>query len=180
MMRTLLVTLLLAVSLSGCASRGSFISFAGSLPEKAAVSAIAADAVSTLAGMYPPGHTVLRLLPAREAENGFALALENGLRAEGLTLASGDAPGSVVMAYVLDDLEEKAAWYLQLRLYDDKAGFRAIARAYTASGQPEAGHSRTVVEAPASAWKDFVDAAGEKAGRAYDVTREALTRQVTP
>ena len=50
---------------SGCASRGPLGSFCGPLPEAAAVTAIAADAVIYLAGLYPSGHTTLRLLPAK-------------------------------------------------------------------------------------------------------------------
>ena len=40
-------------------------------------------------------------------------------------------------------LDEKSAWYLQLRLSDPNGGGKAIARSYTASGQPEAGQSQT-------------------------------------
>ena len=150
---------------SGCASRGPVGSFCGPLPERSAVTAIAADAVACLAGLYPPGHTTLRLLPAKEAENGFASAFESGLRARGFTVAADASPDAVIVAYTLDALYEKdkkAAWYLQLRLSDGIT----IARAYTAAGQPEAGRSRTEFEDLRSALEKFADAAKDKAGRA--------------
>ncbi len=166
-MRALIFSLLLAVCLiSGCASRGPIGSFAGPLPEKDAVSAIAGDAVSILSDMYPPGHTTLHVLPAKEAENGFALALDNGLRARGFTLAA-DGVDAVSVAYILDMLEDKAAWYLRLRLSDGKA----IARVYDALGQPEAGQSRTVLES-----SSMLDAAKEKAGKALDAARDFLNQ----
>jgi len=141
-MRAFLLSLILAVALtSGCAMRGPANSFCGPLPGESAVTAIADDAVSTLASLYPPGHTTLRLLPAKGLENGFAVALEKGLRAKGFTLAPTDASG-ISVAYTLDRLDEKAAWYLQLRLSDGNA----IARAYASDGSPEAGQSRIVPE----------------------------------
>ena len=109
-MRAFLLFLVLAVALTpGCAMRGPVSSFCGPLPGEPAVTAIANDAVSTLASLYPPGHTTLRLLPAKGLENGFAVALEKGLRAKGFTLAPTDT-GGVSVAYTLDRLEEKAAW----------------------------------------------------------------------
>jgi hypothetical protein len=160
----------LAVCLvSGCAKPGPIGSFAGPLPEKPAVAAIAADAVSILMGLYPPGHTAVRLLPAKDAENGFAVAFENGLRAKGVTLAAPDASDALTLAYTLDMLEDKAAWYLQLRLSDPNGGVKAIARAYDAHGQPEAGQSRTVLES-----SSILDAVREKTGRAYEATRDFL------
>ena len=178
-MKTILLSLCLCIILaSGCASRGSIGSFAGTLPEKSAVAAIADDAVSILTDVYPPGHTALRLLSAKNAENGFALAFENGMRARGFTLAAPniapDAADVVTLAYTLDMLEEKAAWYLQLRLSDPKEGGKAIARAYDAHGQPEAGQSRTVLDAPRSVWWKALDTAKEKTGNAYDTARDFL------
>ena len=138
-MKAILLSVCLCVMLvSGCASRGPLGSFAGPLPDKGAVTAIAGDAVSILAELYPPGHTTIRLLPAT-TENGFALVLENGLRAKGFTLAAANSD-ALTLAYTLDMLEEKTAWYLQLRLSDGKT----IARSYNAQGQPEAGQSRTI------------------------------------
>ena len=171
-MKALLFSMLLAVCLvSGCASRGPFGSFAGPLPENAAVAAIADDAVSILAGLYPPGHTSLRLLSAKDAKNGFALAFESGLRAKGFTLAAPDATDSLTLAYTLDVLEEKAAWYLQLRLSDPYEGRKVIARCYLASGLPEAGQSRAVLGA-----SSVLDAVKEKAGKAYEASRDFLTQ----
>ena len=167
-MRTLII-LMLAVVLSGCASRGPIGSFAGPLPEKDAVSAIADNAVSILADHYPPGHTSLHVLPAKNAENAFALAFERGLRARGFTLAAKDSLEALDMAYTLDMLEAKTAWYLRLRLSDG----RVIARCYLANGQPEAGQSRTVLDTRSSLGK-ALDTAKEKAGNAYDATRDFL------
>ncbi|GHV49815.1 hypothetical protein FACS1894168_0080 [Deltaproteobacteria bacterium] len=144
-MRTILLCLLLCMT-SGCASRGPIGSFAGPLPEQNAVSAIAGDAVTLLTGLYPPGHTVLYVLPAKEAENAFAQALENGLRAKGFTVAAEAGADTVTVAYTLDNLDEKSAWYLRLGIADGKA-VRVMARAYDAQGQPEAGQSRTVLDA---------------------------------
>jgi hypothetical protein len=165
-MKTMLLYLCLCVLLaSGCASRGPIGSFAGLLPEKDAVSAIAGDAVSILTELYPPGHTTLHVLPTKK-ENGFALALDNALRTKGFTLA--DDPKAITIAYTLDALELKAAWYLHLRLSDGTA----IARVYDAQGQPEAGQSRTLLSA--SWFAGFKDAVREKAGNAYDATRDFL------
>ena len=180
-MKAMLFSLLLALCLaSSCASRGPAGSFAGPLPEKAAVAAIADDAVSILSDVYPPGHTTIRLLPAKDAENGFAVAFENGLRAKGFTLAAPlvapDSPDALAMAYILDMLEEKAAWYLQLRFSDPNGGGKAIARAYDAQGQPEAGQSRTVLEAAQSRMGKAMDTAKEKAGNAYGAARGFLNQ----
>lgn len=147
MMRTFILPLLFMVLLaSGCASRGSLGSYCGPLPEGDAVSAIAADAVDRLSSLYPPGHTGLHLVPAKNVENAFAQAFEHSLRGKGFTLHPETTAEAVAVAYTLDALFEKGeerAWYLQLRIFDSKTGGISIARAYTASGQPEAGQSRT-------------------------------------
>ena len=167
-MKTLLLSLCLCIVLaSGCAPRGPIGSFAGPLPEKDAVSAIALDAVSILTELYPPGHTTVHVLPTQK-ENGFALALDKELRAKGFTLAAD--PKAVAVAYTLDALELKAAWYLQLRLSDGKA----IARAYDAQGRPEAGQSRTVLSS--SSLAAFTAAVREKAGNAYEAARDFLNQ----
>jgi len=184
-MKTMFFSLLLAVCLaSGCVSRGQG-SFVGPLPEHGAVIAIANDAVSILVELYPPGHTTLHLLPAKAVGNGFAAAFESGLRTRGFTLAISAVPGrnasadaqaapdfadTVTLAYTLDMLEVKAAWYLQLRLSDG----RTIARAYTANGSPEAGQSRTVSASSPSILGNAVNTAKEKAGAAYEATRDFL------
>ena len=171
-MRTILFSLMLTVLLaSGCAVRGPVGSYCGPLPEGGAVSAIATDAVSCLTALYPPGHTTLHLLPAKDAGNGFAAAFENGLRAQGFTLATTDSADTLAVAYTLDALEDKAAWYLQLRLSDGKA----IARAYTASGQPEAGQSRTTIEFKRSSLGKMVDKASSKTRQAWDSGVTAIT-----
>jgi len=143
-MRTLIL-LMLAVCLSGCASRGPIGSFAGPLPEKPAVAGIADDAAVILAGLYPPGHTTLRLLPAKNAENSFAVAFESSLRSRGFTLAVTDSD-TLAVAYTLDVLDEKTAWYLHLRLSDPNGGDKVIARCYLANGQPEGGQSQALLE----------------------------------
>jgi hypothetical protein len=146
-MKSILLSLCLLVILaSGCASHGPINSFAGPLPEKSAVAAIADDAAFILAGLYPPGHTAIRLLPASDAENDFAVAFENSLRARGFTLAAPDS-SALALSYTLDVLEEKTAWYLQLRLSDLNGGGNVIARCYLASGLPEAGQSQALFEA---------------------------------
>ena len=147
-MRTLIL-LLLAVCLSGCAAHGPINSFAGPLPEKSAVAAIADDAATILAGLYPPGHTALRVLAARDAENGFAVAFESSLRARGFTLAAPDSD-ALALSYTLDVLEQKTAWYLHLRLSYPNGGGRVIARCYLANGMPEGGQSQALFEARSS------------------------------
>ncbi len=149
---------------SGCAGRGPVGSYCGPLPEGGAVSAIAADAVDWLSALYPPGHTSVHLVPAKDVDNGFAQAFENGLRAKGFTVAASPAPDSVVIAYTLDVMDEKSAWYLQLRISDDEESGKSIARAYTASGQPEAGQSRTEIAFKRSVLQ-----------KAADTTRKALS-----
>ncbi len=167
MMRGVLFSLLLTLLLaSGCTVRGPVGSWCGPLPERGAVSAIAADAVACLSALYPPGHTSLHLLQAKDAGNDFAAAFENGLRAKGFTLAAANSTDVVVVAYTLDALDEKSAWYLQLRLSDGKV----IARSYMANGQPEAGQSQTEQEFRRS----FAHKAAQKARHAWDTGMDAM------
>ena len=172
-MRRVLLLFLVLVGLfaSGCAVRGPMGSWCGPLPEGGAIAAIATDAVSCLSSLYPPGHTTLHVVPAKTADNDFASAFENGLRAQGFTLSTADSPEAIAVGYTLDALDEKSAWYLQLRLSDGKA----IARAYTASGQPEAGQSRTQIEFQRSALGKAMDKAGKKARQTWDTGVNALT-----
>lgn len=166
-MRKLILALCFSVLFaSGCAKPGLVGSWCGPLPERGAVSAIADDAVSCLTALYPPGHTSLYLLQAKDAGNEFAAAFENGLRAKGFTLAAAESGDTLSVAYTLDALDEKSAWYLQLRLSDGKA----FARSYTASGQPEAGQSRTEQEFRRS----VADRVTEKARHAWDTGVDAM------
>ena len=175
-MRTLIFPLLLMVLLaSGCAGRGSVGSYCGPLPEGNAVSAIAADAVDCLSSIYPPGHTFVHLVPAKNVDNGFVQAFENGLRAKGFTLTASPTSDSAVIAYTLDAMDEKSAWYLQLRISDNEGSGKSIARAYTSSGQPEAGQSRTEIVLKRSMLQKAADKTKETAGKAYDATRSLLT-----
>lgn len=176
-MRRLLLLSLVVMGLfvSGCASRGPVGSWCGPLPEGGAITAIVTDAVSCLSTLYPPGHTSLYVVPAKVADNDFAAAFESGLRAQGFTLATAESSGSIAVAYTLDALDEKNAWYLQLRLSDQNGAGKSIARAYTASGQPEAGQSRTEVEFRRSAFGKAVDKAGRKARQTWDTGVNALT-----
>jgi len=175
-MRIVMFPLLLMVLLaSGCAGRGPVGSYCGPLPEGSAVAAIAADAVDFLSSLYPPGHTSVHLVPAKDVGNGFTQAFENSLRGKGFTLAASSAPDSVVIAYTLDALDEKSAWYLQLRISDSDDGGKSIARAYTASGQPEAGQSRTEIAFKRSMLRKAVGKSKETVGKAYDATRNFLT-----
>ena len=178
-MRTLIFSLLLMMLLaSGCASRGPLGSYCGPLPEGGAVSAIATDAVDCLASLYPPGHTSVHLVPAKNVENGFAQAFESGLRTKGFTLLPTATADAVAVAYTLDALfekGEKSAWYLQLRVSDKETGGKSIARAYAPTGQPEAGQSQTDIEFKRSLLQKATDKTNETAGKAYDSTRSFLT-----
>ena len=177
-MRILIFPLLLMVLLaSGCAGRGAVGSYCGPLPEGKTVAAIAADAVDCLSSLYPPGQTGLHLVPAQKMENAFAQAFESGLRGKGFTLHPETTADAVAVAYTLDALFEKSeerAWYLQLRIVDSKTGGISIARAYTASGQPEAGQSRTEIEFKRSMLQKAADKSKETVGKAYDTTRSFL------
>ena len=174
-MRTLIFPLLLLVLLaSGCAGRGPVGSYCGPLPEGNAVSAIAADAVDCLSTLYPPGHTSVHLVPAKDVGNNFVQAFENGLRTKGFTLIPDARPDALAIAYTLDAMDEKSAWYLQLRISDTAEQGKSIARAYTASGQPEAGQSRTEIEFKRSMLQKAADKTKETAGKAYDATRSFL------
>ena len=176
MMRTFIFPLLLMVLLaSGCAGRGSLGSYCGPLPEGNAVAAIAADAVNSLSALYPPGHTSVHLVPAKNVDNGFVQAFESGLRTKGFTLATSPAPDSVAIAYTLDAMDEKSAWYLQLRISDAGEQGKSIARAYTSSGQPEAGQSRTEMEFKRSLLQKAADKTKKTAAEAYDAARSLLT-----
>lgn len=166
-MRKVLLSLCFVVLFaSGCAKPGLVGSWCGPLPEQSAVAAIANDAVDCLTVLYPPGHTSLHLLQAKEAANDFAAAFESGLRAKGFTLAAAESADVLVVAYTLDALDEKSAWYLQLRLSDGKA----FARSYTAGGQPEAGQSRTEQEFKRS----IIDGASREVRHAWDTGMNAL------
>ena len=162
-MRKVLLSLCFVVLFaSGCAKTGLVGSYCGPLPEQNAVAAIAADAVDCLSALYPPGHTSLHLLQAKDAANGF----DTGLRAEGFTLAAAETGDVIVVAYTLDELDEKTAWYLQLRLSDGKA----IARAYTVNGFPEAGQSQTEQEFRRS----IIDRAAQKTRHTWDTGMDAM------
>lgn len=178
-MRTLIFPLLLMVLLaSGCAGRGPVGSYCGPLPEKSAVAAIVADAVDSLSALYPPGHTSVHLVPAKEVDNGFAQAFENGLRTKGFTLVSDARPDmrqdALAIAYTLDAMDEKSAWYLQLRISNAGEQGKSIARAYTASGQSEAGQSRTEIAFKRSMLQKAADKTRKTAEKAYDATRSFL------
>ena len=144
-MRGVLLSLMLFCLLaSGCAQRGLSGSYFGDVPGNAPAR-IAADTVDYLTKLYPPGRTSLRLAAAKKADNAFAAALESGLRQAGFSVLPADslpAAESITVAYTLDVLEQNAAFYLQLRFSDGKA----VNRAYTANGQPEAGRSTTAWE----------------------------------
>ena len=175
-MRILIFPLLLMVLLaSGCAGRGPVGSYCGPLPEGSAVAAIAADAVDSLSAIYPPGHTAVHLVPAKNVDNGFGQAFESGLRTKGFTLIPDARPDALAIAYTLDAMDEKSAWYLQLRISDTAEQGKSIARAYTASGQPEAGQSRTEIEFRRSMLQKAADKTKETAGKAYDATRSFLS-----
>jgi hypothetical protein len=175
-MRTLIFPLLLMVLLaSGCAVRGPVGSYCGPLPEGNAVAAIAADAVDCLSTLYPPGHTSVHLVPAKDVSNNFVQAFENGLRAKGFTLVPDARPDTLAIAYTLDVMDEKSAWYLQLRISDNEESGKSIARAYTASGQPEAGQSRTEIDFKRSMLQKAAAETRKTAGKAHDATRSFLT-----
>ena len=146
--------LVLTVLFSGCAKHGMIGSYCGPLPGSDAVTHIARDAVGFLAASYPPGHTSLYLMPAKNADNAFARALENGLRAKGFTILTQEDSDGLVVAYTLDVLGDESAWYLQLRLSDG----RALARAYDAAGLPEAGRSSTEAGSPWTLMEQATDA----------------------
>ena len=172
-MRTLILSLLLFATLfaSGCAGKGYPGSYYGDVAQNAAPSTMAVDAVAYVAGLYPPGHTALQVLNAEKADNAFATAFENGLRAEGFTIlpptdVPADAGACITVAYTLDVLEKDAAYYLQLRFSDGKA----VSRAYTAAGQPEAGRSAT----PHDFRRPLLQQAEQKARRAYSSAVNAL------
>lgn len=169
-MRGILLSLMLFCLLaSGCAQRGLSGSYFGDVPGDAPT-LIAADAVDYLTTLYPPGRTSLRLAAAKKADNAFAAALENGLRQAGFSLLPADslpAEDSITVAYTLDVLEQNAAFYLQLRFSDGKA----VSRAYTASGQPEAGRSATAWEVKPS----FAERARAKADNLIDRASSAVT-----
>lgn len=173
-MRGVLLTLMLFCLLaSGCAQRGLSGSYFGDVPGDAPAR-IAADTVDYLTKLYPPGRTSLRLAAAKKADNAFAAALENGLRQAGFSLLPADslpAADSITVAYTLDVLEQNTAFYLQLRLSDGSKGGKAMSRAYTASGQPEAGRSATAWEVKPS----FTERAKAKTENLIDRASSAIT-----
>lgn len=141
MKRFALILLVVSCLASGCAGKGVVGSFFGEIPQHAVSTAIAEDAANYLAGKYPPGHTVLHILPAGKSANAFDSAFESRLRALGFTVRPEvpAAPEVLTVSYILDRIEADESYYLQIRLSDGTA----ISRAYTATGQPEAGRSAT-------------------------------------
>lgn len=107
--------------------------------------------------------------------NSFVQAFENGLRAKGFTLVPDARADALAIAYTLDAMDEKSAWYLQLRISDTAEHGKSFARAYTANGQPEAGQSRTEIKFKRSMLQKAADKTKETAGKAYDATRSFLT-----
>ncbi|MDO5484035.1 MAG: hypothetical protein Q4F27_03920 [Desulfovibrionaceae bacterium] len=159
--------LILVILLSSCAGRNMSGSFCGSLPGDEAVAHMAQDAVAFLSNAYPPGHTALFLLPARNANNAFARSFENGLRMKGFTILAEDKKDALAVAYTLDSLLDESAWYLQLRLSDG----RALARAYDAAGFPEAGRSATESDSP----RTLLEQAKDKGQGLYDQAAEIVS-----
>ena len=166
--------LLLVLLASGCAGREPVGSYCGPLPEGNA------DAVDCLSSLYPPGHTSVHLVPTKNGGNNFAQAFENGLRTKGFTLIPDAQTDTLAIAYTLDAIfekGEKSSWYLHLRILDSEDNGKSIARAYTASGQPEAGQSRTEIEFKRSLLqksRQIVTKSKEAAGEAYDAPRSFL------
>jgi len=161
MMRSLLLVAF-CLLLTACGVRGLGGSYVGQLPERNAIQAIAADAAAFLAEQHAPGHTSLLLLtPEKDAQDAFSLALENALRQQGFTITT-ERGKALTVAYTLDNLQDKSAWYLQLRLSDGQA----FARAYTALGLPEAGRSATTLG------KSVIDTTKEKAEESWQGLRE--------
>ncbi len=141
MKRFALALLVISCLASGCANKGVVGSFFGEIPQNTVSTAIAGDAADYLAGQYPPGHTVLQILPADKSANDFDTAFESRLRTLGFTVrpSAQTALDALTVSYILDRIEADDSYYLQIRLSDGKA----ISRAYTATGQPEAGRSST-------------------------------------
>lgn len=169
--------LLLICLMAGCASRGFNGSFVGELPPGKAVEAIASDAAAQIADIYPPGHSAVFVLVPEKDD--FTPAFENALRQSGFTVLASPAENAVAVAYVLDQLNWKKSdekvWYLQLRLSDNESGGIAFARTYTATGNPEAGRSRTDIAFSRSVASGIADKASRKAGKVYDQSVEYLT-----
>lgn len=135
-MKQIFLLLLPVLLLGGCAGKVGE-SYVGTLPEKAAVSRIAADAVERLTSLYPPGHTSLCLVSPVKGDE-FSSELENGLRNNGFTVA---ANGSVRVAWVFNSMEQEKVWYLRLKTADS-SGTLTMSRAYSLQGQPLAGFAQ--------------------------------------
>lgn len=71
-------------------------------------------------------------------------------------------------------MDEKSAWYLQHCISDNEESGKSIAWAYTASGQPEAGQSRTKIAFKRSMLQKSADKTKETAGKGYDATHSFL------
>ena len=168
MKRFALILLVMSCLVTGCASKGVLGSFYGEVPETTIAAAIADDAATYLAGKYPPGHTTLQVLPADKSANAFDTAFESRLRALGFTVRPEQpaAPDALTVSYILDRIEADSSYYLQIRLSDGAA----ISRAYTSTGQPEAGRSST----PHKFTLPVMKRIETKARSVYDSTAERL------
>lgn len=107
--------------------------------------------------------------------------MKTGLRTKGFTLIPDAQTDTLAIAYTLDAIfekGEKSSWYLHLRILDSEDNGKSIARAYTASGQPEAGQSRTEIEFKRSLLqksRQIVTKSKEAAEEAYNAPRSFLT-----
>jgi hypothetical protein len=160
------LVLLLGGMLGGCAGQlagESYVSAA--LPASWAVNAMAADAVKKLSSLYPPGHTAIDLVRpmvkdgqgnarAQTPPDAFSLALENGLRKRGFSIAPN---AGLRLAWTLDSLiadgenapqkkpgPEAINWWLRLKLAN--AGnfeTRTLTRMYDGNGAALAGFAES-------------------------------------
>lgn len=113
---------------AGCASRQSLHplnSFVAEDYPAATVNALASRTASTLAEIYPPGHTSIFLNPSANPKDELYAALEQALRAKGFKMASEKSGQALTAAYVLDRLDDES-WYMRLTVSDGLS----MARAY--------------------------------------------------
>lgn len=122
--------LLIAICLlAGCAAGpGSYSAIDDRTNYHTALEQLSADAAQNLAAKYPPGRTVLEVIPYKENSR-FAEYFENALRERGFSIGQ----GGISVKYVVDFVE-KNTMYLTITV-NDGYGFSCFYN-YGGRGKP--------------------------------------------
>ena len=128
-MKKIFLLFIAAYLLSGCAAgAGSYSAIDDKVRFPNALERLSKDAAFNLAAKYPPGRTVVEVVPYKENSR-FAEYLENALRERGFSIGQ----GGISVNYVADFVE-KTNVYLTVRV-NDGYGFSCF-YSYDGRGKP--------------------------------------------